>query len=222
MPIILGCGEDSLTLHALVAGLADILHQLGDDSDPARSVVFFRPSFGRRGPGANGPASAQFGEFDAIIGSPNAVYLCEGKRKFAGEEHVLDKIQLRRHRVFRAYLEEHRQQSWNNWAEFEARMKPLLQREHPYLNPAPMGSDLARNLAYILRHLDECGPEIVDVLMFWRLSNAERRPLTCGTFRIITRLCAREEDSDFVRLPDAYGFEGSNASAAPRAEERYE
>jgi hypothetical protein len=203
MPIILGYGEDSLTLHALAFGLADILHQLGDDSDPAQSVVFFRPSFGRKGPGANGSASAQFGEFDAIIGSRKAVYLGEAKWKFAGDEHVLDEKQLRRHRVFRAYLEEHRRQSSNNcnWVEFEARMKPLLQREH--LSPAHMGRGLARNLAYILRHLDGCGREIVDVLMFWRLSNADKLPLTCGTFRVITHLCAREEDSDFVRLPDS-------------------
>jgi hypothetical protein len=76
MPI-LGYGEDSLTLHALAAGLADILHQLGDDSDPERSVVFFRPSFGRKGPGTYGPAGAQFGEFDTIIGTPKAVYLGE-------------------------------------------------------------------------------------------------------------------------------------------------
>jgi hypothetical protein len=217
MPIILGYGEDALTLHALAAGLADILGKLGDNSNPARSIVFFRPG----GPRPNGPARAEFGEFDAIIGSPNAVYLVEGKWKFAGDEHVLKEIQLRRHRVFRAYLQEHRRQSCDNWVEFEARMKPLLQREHRYLKPAPMDSRLARNLAYILRQLDEykCGQEIVDVLMFWKLSNEDRAPSTCG-FRIITHLCAREKDSDFVRLPDsanALGESGPGTAGHPAA-----
>jgi hypothetical protein len=204
---ILGYGEDSLSLHALSTGLADILRQLDDDSDPAGSLVFFRPSFGRKGPGANGPSSAQFGEFDAIIGTPRAVYLVEAKwwreERTTGDEYILNEIQLRRHRVFRAYLQEHFRQAWSNWAVFEERMRSLLRGEHSYLNPAPMDSDLARNLAYILRHLDGCGQKIVDVLMFWRLSNAGRPPLTCGNFSVITQLCSREDDSDFVRLPDS-------------------
>jgi len=213
MPIILGYGEDSLSLHALSTGLADILHQLGDDSDPARSLVFFRPSFGRKGPGSSERprrradwSAAEFGEFDAIIGTPRGVYLCEAKWKYSGDDQVLDEAQQLRHKVFRAYIEAyreaHRLHSWKNWTEFEALMQPVLQRLHPYLKPAPNNSALAHNLTYILRRLDKCGPAIVDVLLFWKLSEAERTPLTARNFLIVTHLCSREDDSDFVRVPN--------------------
>jgi hypothetical protein len=152
MPMILGYGEDSLSLHALSTGLPDILRQLGD---PARSLVFFRPSFGRSGPGPEGPPSAQFGEFDAIIGTPRAIYLGEAKWRYMGVNHVPAEPQQLRHRVFRAYIEEHRRESSSNWKEFAGRMRPVLERIHRFLRPAPNGSVLARNLTYILRRLDE-------------------------------------------------------------------
>jgi hypothetical protein len=43
MPI-LGYGEDPLTLNALMKGLPGIFHQLADDSDPGKALVFYRPS----------------------------------------------------------------------------------------------------------------------------------------------------------------------------------
>jgi len=90
MTTFLGYGEDALTLHALSTGLPGILRRLGDDSDPNSSLVFFRSSFGRRGPGPNGPESRQFGEFDAIIGTPSAVYLCKAKWKYSSDDLLLD------------------------------------------------------------------------------------------------------------------------------------
>jgi hypothetical protein len=202
MPIIFGYGEDALSLHALSTGFADILGQLGDDSDPARSSVFFRPSFGRKGP-SMGARSAEFGEFDAIIGTPRAVYLGEAKWIYTGgDDVVLGDAQLRRHRIFRAYLEEHRVHPCYPWAKFYIRMEPMLQLIHPNLIPAPDGSVLARNLTYILQRLDQCGPKIVDVLMFWTLAEGDATPSTCGTFRIVTHLCASEDNSQFVRIPN--------------------
>jgi hypothetical protein len=197
---MLGYGEDSLSLHALSTGLAAILGQLGDDSDPARALVFFRPSFGRKGAGSAGPPRAEFGEFDAIIGTSTAVYLCEAKWRCRRRNLVLKDEQLRRHRVFRAYLEEHRVKPCNDWSEFHARMLPKLQLIRSNLIPAPIDSTMARNLTYVLQQLNECGQKIVDVLMFWKLAEADVAPSTCGNFRVVTHLCVREDNSKFVRI----------------------
>lgn len=48
MPII-AYGEDALSFHAVFVGLSGLLRQLDDDGDPSRAIVFYRPSFGRRG-----------------------------------------------------------------------------------------------------------------------------------------------------------------------------
>src|SRR2546426_593351 len=72
-------GEDALTWHAVSNGLPGIFRQLGDDTDPGRALVFYRPSFGRRGSALTGSLRSEFGEFDVIIGTPRAVYLVEAK-----------------------------------------------------------------------------------------------------------------------------------------------
>jgi hypothetical protein len=38
--------------------------------------------------------------------------------------------------------------------------------------------------------------------MFWRLSEADVTPATCGNFRIVTHLCSCEGNSKFVRILD--------------------
>jgi len=59
---------------------------------------------------------------------------------------------------------------------------------------------LARNLGYVLRSLEACGPSIVDVLLFCRLSETAQVPATCGSFRIVKYLCTPDENSGFFRL----------------------
>ena len=72
---LLGYGEDGLTLWAIKNRLDTILDKLKDDSDPNNCLVYYRPSFGRRG----GLKSAQFGEFDFILLSEHGIYLVESK-----------------------------------------------------------------------------------------------------------------------------------------------
>jgi len=76
MPI-LGYGEDALTLHAVMRDLPSIFHHLGDDSDPEKALVFCRPSFGRGSSAPVGTPRSEFGECDAIIGTPRAVYVVD-------------------------------------------------------------------------------------------------------------------------------------------------
>jgi hypothetical protein len=202
---ILGYGEDALTFHALSSGLAPILHQLADDSDPAASLCFFRPSFGRRGSAPGSSPRAEFGEFDAIIGTRRAVYLVEAKwsasSEFDGAELQLRPEQLRRHAAFRTYLQEWRRRPSDGWLEFAARVSPALRSQANGLVPPAAGTTLAQNLTYVLRSLMACGPDIIDVLLFCRHSETHQIPAACGSYCIVTHVCPPvEEGSRFISL----------------------
>lgn len=154
MPI-LGYGEDALTLHGLTRGLASIFDQLEDDSDPGKALAFYRPSFGRRGSAPSGSPSSQFGEFDAIVGTPRAVCIVETKWAASGELDGTDLLlrpeQLRRHAAFRSYLEEWRRERSTEWTSFAVRMRPILEAQGQRLAPPSTGTTLGRNLGYVLR-----------------------------------------------------------------------
>ena len=193
---VLGYGEDALTLHAITGGLPRVLRQLGDDTDPVKALIFYRPSFGRRSSAPTGSPRSEFGEFDAIIGTTRAVYIVEAKwsasAELTGTDLKLRKEQTKRHLAFRAYLEEWRRDRPADWATFAAQDLRLV--------PPSAGTTLARNLAYVLGRLDVCGPTIVDVLLFCRVSEATPAPSTCGTFSIVTHMCVPEEGGGFIRL----------------------
>jgi hypothetical protein len=201
---ILGYGEDALTLHALTNGLPGIFARLGDGSDPAKAIIFYRPSFGRRGSASTARAASQFGEFDAIVGTSRAVYLLEAKRpesgKLNGATFDLKPVQLRRHAAFRAYFDEWRRERPLNWPHFAARMLAIFRTRGVHLVPPPAGTTLAMNIAYVLDRLDACGPNLVDVLLFCRKSDSVPAPSTCGTFKVITYSCTPEDKSEFICL----------------------
>ena len=173
MPI-LGYGEDALTLHAVSIGIGPLFRQLGDLTDPRASIRFFRPSFGRRGTGRVGAPRAEFGEFDAIIGTTRAVYLVEAKWSASSERMGTDLTlrteQKRRHRAFRAYLSAWRSDNHASWAEFAERVRPQLPDG---IVPPKEGTTLAKNLAFVLQRLQGCGDQIVDVLLFSRMATEE-------------------------------------------------
>ena len=206
MPL-LGYGEDALTLHALTTGLPELFRQLGDSTDPRDSVRFFRPSFGRRSsrPGAES-ARSLFGEFDGVIGSTKAVYLVEAKWAGSGElrgrQLKLRPEQQRRHVAFRTYLEGWRRTPSDSWEAFAARIKPVLAERTDGLVPPSAETTLARNLEYVLRRLASSGSDIIDVLLFSRMSAAQAVPERCGDFCIVTHLSEPEEGSGFIRLLD--------------------
>ena len=120
----------------------EILKQFNDKTEPSDCLVFYRPSFGRRG----GPDSAQFGEFDAILASKENVYLIESKwdnhRQTNHTELLLRPEQTVRHKVFRWYLS-----NQNSEKEFIEGKKI-----------APANSLLAMNLQYVLSQIRQCCP----------------------------------------------------------------
>lgn len=180
MPI-LGYGEDALTMHALSVGIADVFRQLGDPTDPTASIRFFRPSFGRRSSRPGGSSRSLFGEFD-------------------GSQLELRSEQRRRHAAFRTYLEEWHRGPTGSWQDFAERIRNALAERTQGLVPPSAGTTLARNLEYVLRRLESCGPEIIDVLLFSRMSEAQSVPERCGEFCVVTHLSVPEEGSGFIRL----------------------
>src|SRR5437667_8731055 len=80
MGTFLGYGEDALTLWALSSKLSSLLSAFGDQTPISETIVFYRPSFGR-GQQQRGvrTAKAEFGEFDAIVGTRERVYPIEAK-----------------------------------------------------------------------------------------------------------------------------------------------
>jgi hypothetical protein len=171
---ILGYGEDALTYWCLTKRLEDVLTRFGD-SVANTLVVFYRPSFGRKSKGSaakpeiRGP---QFGEFDGIVVTMRGVYLIEAKWTNSGEidpdSIVLRPEQVRRHQLFRAYLQAWRAQKPVDWPAFVADLRLELPgttgRSQPF-RTAPAESLLAKNLATVLSRCAEGGPAIEDVLL---------------------------------------------------------
>jgi hypothetical protein len=113
---LIGYGEDGLTAWAFSRHLPHLLTVLNDNSQADLCLVFYRPSCGRRG-------GTQFGEFDAILASQNAVYLFENKWDGSVppivEGHiVLESRQIRRHsrlQQMRTLWQHHRPRTWEEF-----------------------------------------------------------------------------------------------------------
>lgn len=166
---VLSYGEDPLTYWVLTERLGEFLGQLGDTSPTDDALVFYRPSFGRA-------AGAQFGEFDAIVGTKLATYLVESKWHGSGEVStgtvILRPEQQRRHEIFRWYREQWDAQGGHGWDKFLERAQAKWSSTYPDRKLAPAGSILATNLEFVLRQLQDCGPT-VDVALYVGLSEYE-------------------------------------------------
>lgn len=207
----IGYGEDALSYWALTNQIKSVLAQLEDRSDSKDCVLFFRPSFGRSGsspmeeesiavdekPRADSP---QFGEFDAILGTPYAIYLIEAKWSRSSEinrgRFVLRPEQLRRHAIFRAYLSSWRESKWELWQEFSDAHSGFLEVENIRYPIAPSRSQLSRSLQTVLTTLDGFGEKVIDVLLSLRLEGArEINQVDHDQFHVVT-----------VNVPSASGF----------------
>lgn len=158
-----GYGEDALTYWALRNHLDDILAQLRDKSSASERIVFYRPSFGRGG-GSNTTNSprAEFGEFDAIIATPQSIYPVEAKWHASSEVRgltiTIDQVQMKRHSIFAWYLESYAEcNSKSNaqplWDDFVQRYKDAFRKQFPGKKLAPSGSKLAFNIEFVLCQL---------------------------------------------------------------------
>lgn len=166
-PITLAYGEDGLTYWALHGRLTTVIGAppLHDQSNEEDCLFIYRPSFGRAA-GLRAP----FGEFDAIIGTPRAVYAIEAKwdqsRVFAGSV-ILDPEQILRHLIFRWIRERWPRERPAMWADFLQANAADFAAAFNGKPLAPAGSRLAHNLEYCLNILQQYGEETRDVLLFF-------------------------------------------------------
>ena len=202
MSRIFGYGEDALTLWALKNKLAVILNAFNDPSNPEDCVVFYRPSFGRSG----GNLSAQFGEFDAIVASKQAIYLVESKwdnnSRFDKKEVVLRSEQVLRHQLLKWYIN-----NWDltysaeNWDKIREKQGSISYKVIP-----PKTSLLAKNLQFILTNLIgnlSSGDKVivVNVLLFFYNHACSKPPAQVnGDFKIVPIEYGEENKNNFISL----------------------
>ena len=158
MSEMLGYGEDALTFWALKRRTSEILKELKDQTEPSDCLIFFRPSFGRRGGGGR----AEFGEFDAILASSQNIYLIESKwdRRLRNrrDEIALTPEQVLRHKIFSWYLTNWDAQEYSgNWGKFKNDFENNFTSAGNFTNRkmAPAGSRLAKDLEFVVNKLQE-------------------------------------------------------------------
>lgn len=174
-----GYGEDALTLWAVTQKLDEILASADDKSSTESAVVFFRPSFGRRG----GPISSQFGEFDFVIATPFALHLGETKWQSSPETaHDLITLrpeQLERHKIFAAYYEiwiSRNDWTWPHYSQECEIQFPVRGIRKPVV---PLNSLLSKNLQHILEALSEAtnsAPTVNNILMVVKSDDGRLAP----------------------------------------------
>ncbi|MDB5344556.1 MAG: hypothetical protein JWP89_2933 [Schlesneria sp.] len=193
-----GYGEDALNLWALTNQMEVFLDCLEDPSSQADAVLFFRPSFGRQGSNPVQPGgtadSSQFGEFDAIVGTPVGVYLIEAKwsrsTEIEGDAICLRSEQIRRHQLFRTYLTAWHVHKPTNWLEFHTVQGGFLQLEEIRYPIAPPGSQLSRNLETVLGGLGECSASVIDVVLYLRVTEGRSVKVVRNVgFKLVTIDC---------------------------------
>ncbi len=160
---IFGYGEDAATYWALTTNLKKILEVQGDKSSPL--VVFYRPSFGR---GKHG-----WGEFDAIIGTEQAIYLVESKWFRSSECARKGTIEVRREQVVRHAMFQWVYKKWHDgkyceWKVFREKNNNAFKKEHNKTKKELPNADnlLACNLMNLCSKLSKCGTVVKNILLF--------------------------------------------------------
>ncbi|UUO06751.1 hypothetical protein M4951_00200 [Blastopirellula sp. J2-11] len=207
---VTGYGEDALSLWALTARLNQFLEQLDDQSSLTDTILLLRPSFGRLGSNAVLPGgtadSSQFGEFDAIVGTPIGVYPIEAKwsrsSEIEGDAIILRSAQVRRHQLFYEYLAAWRKHKPTNWAAFHIAQQGLIQLGDIWYPVAPPRSQLSRNLETVLSKLADCGAPVRDVVLYLRVTDGRVvKTVRNEQFQLVTIDCPSA--TGFIELGDA-------------------
>jgi hypothetical protein len=176
MRLVLGYGEDSLTLWGLTQNLDYILEKL--DEKLEKPLIFYRPSFGRHG---------WIGEFDAIMITSRNAYLIESKwDKSVSPNGILEleEVQTKRHEILMWYVENYNGEKWSKFAKKnESEFRTRFEKKIP-----PEGSLLCENLQTVLSFLS--GKKLRNILLFFhkgkipeiKVDNFEILPIQYETF----------------------------------------
>jgi hypothetical protein len=204
MSEILGYGEDALTLWALKQHVSTILNHFEDSSSPSDCLAFYRPSFGRH----TKENSSAFGEFDAIVASPQNIYLVESKWdnlvESKKDEFVIRREQLMRHQIFKWYLTHWKKKYANKWADFIEEQQSTFNFGGKII--APASSILAKNLEFALsKLLGRCGAfscedNVKNVLLFFYRGKSRVPLKTDEAFSPIAIDYGKEAPNNFISL----------------------
>jgi len=204
MTELLGYGEDALTFWALKHRVSHILQEFDDETRLSDCYIFYRPSFGRQ----SKKSSAVFGEFDAIIASPQNIYLIESKwdnlAEFTEEKLTLRREQTLRHEIFAWYLTHWSAKYANNWAQFEKEQRDNFHFKGKKI--AHVNSLLATNLEFVLnRLLDHCKnfsskDNIKNVLIFFYKGTPKPSFEVGRVFKLVLIDYGKETSGNFVPL----------------------
>jgi len=204
MSEILGYGEDAFTFWALKHRLSSILDHFDDETNLSDCLIFYRPSFGRH----SKEGAAIFGEFDAIIGSLENIYLIESKWDnligFKEEELTLRKEQIIRHQIFSWYLTHWDTKYVNKWTDFEIEHRPSFNFKGKKI--APPNSVLAANLEFILSRLLQCCRKlptennIKNVLLFFYKGGSKPAFKVDRSFELVPIEYGQEISANFISL----------------------
>jgi len=203
--MILGYGEDCLTLWALKNHISDIQNTFQDKTNPR--IIFYRPSFGRRG----GDNSAIFGEFDAIFASSENIYLIESKwdnnSEFRTKTIYIKPVQEIRHRIFSWYLQHWNEKYVNKWKTFITDHKDDFHTKFPAKKIAPPDSLLAINIEFILTALQmgygkiPAEGNIKNVMLFFYNKSRSTPPVKIGKgFELVNIDYSEEIIGNFIKL----------------------
>jgi len=182
--MIIGYGEDSLTLWALRNNIKTILPKIIDIDG---AIILYRPSFGRNG----GYSHSGFGEFDAIIGYDKNIALIESKwvddRKKT-RKYTLEPIQIRRHKIFKLYFELWNRQNWTSWEDFRCSCyKEFNKRSNGKTIPL-ISTKLGCNLEYtlkLLKHYYVDKNSIEDILLVFKPKKSIQNNWSASGFKIV-------------------------------------
>lgn len=187
---LIAYGEDALTLWALTSKLSVILTAANDTTSVEECVVFYRPSFGRRG----GSNRSEFGEFDFILLTNQTIYLGESKWNRSSEKKNGGKILLRaeqrlRHKLFAFYIHEWAFGRFADWNDFSSTTFQVL-GENEITKPVPSSDSLlAQNIQTVMREIKEhfsSQPKIINLLLYFYDSgqSGALEDLQCEDFRV--------------------------------------
>jgi hypothetical protein len=206
---IFGYGEDAFTFWALRHRKSEILKQFNDKTPPSDCLVFYRPSFGRRG----GGKSSEFGEFDAILVSLENIYLIESKwnnlSAFKEGKIVIKPEQKLRHHIFSWYVTHWDGKYEYDWKSFFEEQRNHFQKEFgKYKKTIPHNDTvLARNLQFVLSKLRKhcvkfSSPQnIKNILLFFYNKNKSTTPvLNTEEFDLISIDYSKEIEGNFIEL----------------------
>lgn len=204
---IFGYGEDALTLWALKCHISKVLEEFRDQTAPSDCLVFFRPSFGRRG----GKGSQIFGEFDAIIASSENVYLIESKwdnlSRFKDDEITLEEEQTLRHDILSWYITHWNTKYSNNWESLIRNQKNDFEKKFSGKEIAHSNRLLAANLEFVLNAMRKHCPKsksenhIKNVLLFFYNATKSKPPKKVSkTFHLVKIDYGQEVSGNFIVL----------------------